>query len=312
MKKILCFLTILILLAAPLSLSACGDGEDKVYGVYVPDGATALSLSYMMHSHKYVNGREVDYNVVPVASAPGYAQSEKADLIVLPANVAVNLYGKGAGYRMAAVITHGNLFIIGDNADSLSSLSGKRIAAIGKGGIPQLVLEYILKDAGLYDGVEIEYVDDGAYAVQRLEAEQADFALLAEPMATNAVGKGIANRLFDIQAEWAKALGLGEEADAGYPQAALLVKNGTDDAFIREFLRLLEQGDGWAMQNPADAVAAVNANPIEGTEVSMPTLSAEVVGRCNIRAATGGLKEYMEAFLSAVGIAKPDDGIYYS
>lgn len=344
MKKLACFVIAVLMLAASFALAGCGEDARSydiydTYNVYMPDGATALSLSYMMQfptmnfyseadaaqtDATQMKTANINYNVVPSATIASYAQSEKADIIVMPVNAGVNLYNKGAKYKIAAVLTHGNLFLIGkETGVGIESLKGKVIAAIGRGGIPELVLKYILAS----NGVEFEegdtvvpgkavlnFVDDGEYAVGQLQGEKADVALIAEPAATAAINKAALNvkELFDVQEEWGKLTGL-----SGYPQAALFVKDGLNSDFAAGFLRTLTFGNGWVEEKPAAAVAIAKSHALEGTEAKLPAVSAAVAIRCNMFAVTEGLKEYLDIFYDAVSlapgvtVARPSNNAFY-
>jgi len=306
-----------------LGLVGCGDGEG--YKVYAPDGATALGLSYMMEFCPEIGGKKVDYNVVPTATIASYVQSERADFAVLPVNAAVSLYKLGAPYRLAAVLTHGNLFLVGPQEalglGGWAGLEGKVVAVIGKGNIPQWVFERLLTHNGVsfVEGdkptggkAALTFAADGEAAILLLTMGKADFALIAEPSASNVINKfrdtlGLAE-LFDIQEQWGAAY---PYAGAGYPQAALLVKNGIDSDFVEDFLTRLVLGNGWAAENPALAEAAAKVHAIAGTEVKLPVVTSEIVQRCNIFAKTDGLKEYIEAFYGVVSLAPPDERFYY-
>lgn len=315
MKRFLCFILVLVM---PFSFFACKTDEGTY--VYMPDGATALSLAYMMHTYQYIDGEKINYKVVPPALISSYALSGKADIIVLPANAAVNLYNKGAGYRLSAVLTHGNLFVVGQAAESLSDLKGKVVACIGQGAIPELVFKYILKvsgieyvdsDTAVTDKVAITFMDEGADVIRLVKTGKADFGLLAEPAVTNAASNIPTNVLFDIQSLWKSITG-----EEGFPQAVLLIKDGTDKNIAAEFIRLVKEGDGWAALNPVAATSAIKSNALEGTESGIPNVSADIIDRCNIKTKTDGLKEYINGFLAAansldgIAITAPDDNFY--
>lgn len=315
-----------LLLAFLLSFSfvACNN-DDQEIAVYMPDGATAISMAYMMGNHSEIEGAKITYNVVPPATIASYAQSKKADLIVLPVNAAINLFTKGAPYKLAAVVTHGNLFIVGSSIEELSievesfeDLKGKVIASIGQNNIPAMVLKSILRqngveftesDTAVEGKVAIRYADDGSDVIRMIRAGEVDFGLIAEPAVSNAITNPTLNIkiVFNIQQEWEKLTGKNI-----YPQAALLVKNETDKKIVNKFLQLLKDNDGWAEQNPKAAVDAIRAHAIEGTESTVQFLSSELIRQSNILTVTSGLKSYIEEFLELIEFTKPSEDFYYT
>lgn len=315
MKKLIGLLLALML---PLSFAACADPADEI-AVYMPDGATAISMAYMMDNHSEVEGAKISYNVVPPATIASYAQSKTADLIVLPVNAAINLHSKGAPYKLAAVVTHGNLFVIGSGAESLEDLKGSVVASIGQNNIPAMVFKSILRQNQIefvegdtpQDGkVVIRYADDGSGVIQMLRSGAASFGMIAEPAATAATNnpnlEGV-SILFNLQEEWEKL------TDKNiYPQAALLVKDKTNKKVVNKFLNLMKENDGWAEENAEKAVAAVKANALEGTESTVPALSSQIIARSNILTVTTDLENYIESFLELIKFTKPSQDFYYS
>ncbi|MDE6868788.1 MAG: hypothetical protein K2J83_06590 [Clostridia bacterium] len=126
--------------------------------VYMPDGAPALGLANLMAGEKAFDVA-VNYNVVDSTLIQTYVAGDcKADVCVLPVNVAVKLLGSGEKYKMVATLTHGNLYLLSNSgtkisADNLSQLKGKKVGVVNLAAVPGLTLKVILKNHG------IEYVE---------------------------------------------------------------------------------------------------------------------------------------------------------
>ena len=93
--------------------------EDANYGtvvydgkisVYAPDGAPALGLAKLMAANEIVNCAEIEYNVVNATTIQTYVTgaTPKADVCVLPVNLAVKLLGSGEKYTMLGTLTPGS------------------------------------------------------------------------------------------------------------------------------------------------------------------------------------------------------------
>lgn len=268
-----------------------GDGVRK-FDVYMPDGAPAIAMSALMHDGYYAT----DFTVVQSSTISMRVASGDADLAILPVNAAAALYNGGKKIKMLSVQTHGNLYFVGANAEglTLSDLVGKRVGVIGRGQVPDLTLRMLLDEkeiqheesAKAMNGkVALTYGADGPSLLPLLKQGKIDYAFLAEPAATNAINslstveKPLAI-VMDAQALWREAF------ETDYPQACLVAKNDVVSKYpeyVKWFMRALKSTDGWAETNSSKAIAAVAANMEKGVAPTLPaSLSAEVIGRCNI------------------------------
>ena len=121
--------------------------------VYAPDGAPALGLAKLMAEDGWDN---IEYHIVD----PGTVQtlvggaSPKADVCVLPVNVAVKLLGNAQNYKLIGTLTHGNLYLLSKNntkitTDSIKDLKGKTVGVINLAQVPGLTFKLILKNYGI-------------------------------------------------------------------------------------------------------------------------------------------------------------------
>lgn len=272
--------------AAALSFAGCSGEKKSVYKIYMPDGAPAIAMSALMAS-----GYEgASFTVVSAAAIDGAVGSGQADLAILPVDTAARIYNGGADIVMLTVNTHGNLYIVGDEAISeIDDLVGKRLALIGKGKFPDMTARLLFDRYGLkyeesndaVDGkVALRYIDDGSKAPPLFTAGSIDYALLAEPAATNISGKLGKTIAADVQELWDTAF------TSSNPQACLIAKGkivDNDKKFIDGFIAALKESDGWAKAHPAEAVSAIADHMQTGTEPSLKTLTADIVERCNVR-----------------------------
>lgn len=289
MKKFIAkFMAVFAAMAFVMPLSACGDEPSNgTLSVYAPDGAPALALSGVMS--RGLSG--FGFTVVNAETIAATVANKTADIAIMPINQAAQLYIGGRDIVMLAVATHGNLFVIGggDNI-SLQDLKGKRLGTIGKGGVPDFTLRILLENAS----VGYEYSESAAsgkvslsYAaaptlIAKLQRGDLDYALLPEPAVSAALDRlsesGI-KIVADVQELWLDAF------ETEYPQACIVAQGGIIDKRKEDIDRLLAElkaTEGFAAQNPEQAIAAVSAHMASGTQTTLSALAAQTVSRCNI------------------------------
>ncbi len=136
------------------SKSVSTTSQEMQINVYAPDGAPALSLSKLMSENNVLSSCTLNYNIVDATTIQTFVAgaNPKADVCILPSNLAVKLLGSGQNYQMLGAITHGNLFILSGKdsvmltKDNLNILNGKRVGVVNLGAVPGLVFKSILKD----------------------------------------------------------------------------------------------------------------------------------------------------------------------
>lgn len=329
-KKILCSLTAVALCGLPLT--ACnggnGGGNASTVKVYMPDGAPAIAMSKLM-SDGY-DGAE--FTVVNASSIAQRVSSGDADIAVMPINGAAALYNKGAKITMLSVNTHGNLYIVGANDESveLDDLVGKKVGVIGQGNVPDLTFRMLLKeseisysvsDTTVDGGVAIKYGADGTALFPLLNRGEIDYVVAAEPAVNSAVTNMNKHIVADMQELWSNTVG------GDYPQACVVAKtelvNG-NPTFITNFMNALEASDGWVEDHSSEAISAIKSHMEEGvTSTLADNLPKAVIERCNVKtvSATNAKMSCTAYFsrlttLNADGLGTtvlnkvPDDGFY--
>ena len=293
MKKILA--GVLALLCSFFSFGCFnfgGAGEDLT--VYMPDGAPALALAKLMHEDTEKDG--FTYKVVApslIKTKVTYQdESKNADLCVLPLTAATKLLGDGDRYQMLATVTHGNLYLISKNTDTmyasnnLSALYGKTVGVLQLNEVPGLIFKTVLAKSGVAfvendvataDKVNLVPIT-GAQDVGALQG--VDLYLLAEPAVTAQKSKG-----FEIVGDIQQLYG----GENGYPQAVLMIKKSVvekDWGRVYAWLEALESAHEWLTTATAtEIVSAVTAHLEDetyATTLKAPLLSSEVLGRCGV------------------------------
>lgn len=317
MRKFLSLLLGLVIAFTTFSLVACDtpDSQSQTLKMYAPDGAPALSIAKFINDNEnFIDGVTVDYNVVSANDiGPKMAQGQ-ADLIVMPINAASKLYKANASdpYKMVAVVTHGNLFLMSSESTDLDGLKGKVVGVIGQGLVPDLTFRSVLKAHDLLDFVQVgeapvegkivlRYFNDAPSMIPLLKQGVLSVGLLAEPACTNLTkmpNNYTWNRI-DVQE-------LYDSEAKSYPQAVLMVKSSVLTKYPTLVEKISEKFDlavQWVVENPTNAVTAVASKLAQGLTPSLNAnnINRQVVENCKIKWLTSSdAKEYCRKYINGV------------
>ncbi len=253
MKKIivLCFVFLML-----VGCSSTKPVSKESLSILSPTGAPAISLAHLASENKhnlvFVDGSDV-LQTAFVNPNPEY------DIIVAPTNLGVKLAQSGKSeYRLAAVVTWGNLYVVAKQGIELSE--SVKFAAFGENAVPGLVFKRIKNQLGVED---ILYYNSVTEAQVALLSGHADAALIAEPAATATIAKGKQKELqlqiiSDLQAFWQMETGF-----EGYPQASIFVRyTDENEALIEGVLNQIQNTlsdyskDAEALKNDIETVSA--------------------------------------------------------
>ena len=287
--------------------------------VVAPSGATAISIAKPMKDTLDVNGTKVQYEVVPTTDLiVARLTSGEADFAVVPVNLAAQLYQKKMPYKLASVVTWGNLFIA--SSEPLSgwdSLKGQEIYMMGKGLVPDIVFRTLLQKNGLDPDkdVNIVYLSGATELAPNFLSGKAKISMLPEPVLTTVKMKKSDTQVFlDLQEEWNKAFG----TENGYPQAGVYVKEELiqkNPQFVKDYLKILSDGMTWLNDNAAQAGTYAEelelGLPAAVVEKSMPGNNIRYKSVSDSRVE---LDDFFKALYDfkpeTVGGTLPDDGLY--
>lgn len=310
----------------------CNKEKNKELTVYLPDGAPALALAGMMANDTENDG--VAYRVVSpsviATKVTNTADEKNADVCVMPITAASKLLGNGESYQMLGAVTHGNLYMVAKNAETvytletLSLLVGQTVGVLQINEVPGLTFKAVLNKYGISwqevsEGQEKSADKVNLVAITGAEAVgvvQADCFVLAEPAASVQRQKGY-TIVGDMQALYG--------GENGYTQAVAVAKTSltADGAWAEEFTEKLKTSIEWLKTaDGAQIVSAVSAHMEDkgvATSLKAPLLSAEVVARCGVRFAKATeCKTTTEEFLRALlavndkSAAIPNEAFYYT
>lgn len=301
MKKITALLLTLLWIAC-----ACAGAETDDFKVSVPTGAPGVALATLAEAHPD------QYTFVTAETISAEFASRTADFIVAPVNAGAKLYKAGkSDYRLAAVLSWGNLFIASQREEfTLEDINGADITLFGEDTINASVALYALELSGITPG-NVEYLA-GAANTQSLLVTDADaIVVTAEPALTAAKLNCEGITAYAVNDLFKAATG-----DDGFAQAGLLVNADTlaarpDD--VAEFLAEVEVAcDTCAYDIPTAAAAAVALELLPNAKVAeaaIPGCAIHYVGAADARArveATANID------LAQFGGTLPDDDFYYA
>jgi NitT/TauT family transport system substrate-binding protein len=229
--------------------------------------------------------------------------------VIVPSNVAANLYNRGLGVHLLNIMTRGLLYVVaGDKLAKVEDLAGKKIAVPFRNDMPDFVLRRLLARVGLKPGTDVlfDYAGTPPEAMQMLLAGRVDAALLAEPAVTAAILRAKVSftnlsRAIDCQKEWAKTVG-----GSGFiPQAGLAVTRPFIDKVGPNGLKILQN----ALQAAVDFVIAhpLRASVASATELGlMSPIVAEAIPSSNLVALpASSVRPELESFFTLLAEDDP-------
>ena len=285
-KTFLIAIVVVLCMSFTLAFVGCDSGEELQ--VYVPDGAPLLAIANIVDSGK-IGNYKANVAVSTGEDITSKCGSGQADIAVLPTNAAVKVCSSRNDYLLFTTNVWGLLYVIGSSdISSLDELNGKTVSSIGLGQTGEYLFKRILdvNNVSYADksGVTISYVADGTTAVANLMQNACDFALVGEPLATNAINNAKSNgktlyRVFDLQQLWQDVT---QSDTLGYPQASVIVKKSllSKEDFAAALYDTLSQNNAFLSQNIdhlTDILAKVNSS-------LKAKFTTDMIDRCNLNA----------------------------
>ena len=241
------------------------------------------------------------------------------DIAAVPTNLASVLYNKTeGGVMLVAVDTYGTLYLVenGESITSIEDLAGKKIYATGQGANPQYILEYLLAQAGLIVGedVEVEYLAEHAELAALVATGEAHIALLPEPFVSVAQSKNSDVQVaLDLNEAWEQATG-GKLA-----MGCVVVRSDWAAEHHAELVQFLADLDASIVQANDDVAGTAQLCADLGILPSA-AIAEQAIPKCSLVCLTGddaktAVTAYLEVLAQAnpksVGGAVPDDAFFY-
>ena len=324
MKRRLIFTLTALLLTIVLSgCTALSLGkEDVTLRVAALRGPTGVGMVKMLEEKPSLGKNVIiDYQVAETPDiVTARILSKEIDIAALPTNIAANLYNKGAGYKLLAINTWGNLYLISNEIEIVSweDFKGKTINSIGLGATPDLVFRSLLIANGLDPDkdVTMDYSMAQVELAGALSAGRVALAVLPEPLVTTTLTKNASLKIMmSLEDEWKKIHG----DNIAIAQGCLVVREDfakKHPEVVASFLKEYQDSIAWVNNNLEQAGALV-----EKHNLGMPAaVAVQAIPRSNVRYmaaldARSQLEAYFNVLLDlapqAVGGKLPDEGFYY-
>lgn len=323
MKKIRRILSVCLVIAMTLSaLTACSRAGKTDVNIGVLKGPTGIgAVSIMDKSDK---GEYDKYHFTLSAEATdivGKLSNGDLDIGALPTNVALNLYNKtNGGVKMIAINCLGVLYILenGSSVNSVADLKGRTIYMNGQGSNPEFVMNYLLKQAGLEPGVDVDvqFRDPSEISAMMISGE-ADLCMLPVPAATAVLMKNQeVRKAVDMTKAYEAAANDGSKLTMGCLVATQKFIDEHEDElplFIERYQKSIEFVTG----SIDEAATLVAQYEITGNDKiaknAIPDCSIVcITGKDMKPAIEGYYKVLFDADAKSVGGAMPKDDFYYS
>lgn len=274
MKKIACLLALLLVATLLCAfLTACTQNQDTIrltevtHSLFYTPQYLALALGYFEEegiSVEISNGSGAD-NVM-TALLTGEAD---IGLMGCEANIYVYIQGKKEYPRVIGQLTKrdGSFLVARNKNDNFNydNIDGKTVLMGRTGGMPAMILQYVLNNHGYTNGknITMDYTIQFGALGAAFTGGTGDFVPLFEPAASQleTEGKGYI----------VSAIGLdsGEIPYTCYTATTeFLEKNGTK---AEKFLRAVWKGTAYALSHSAEDVAKLVAPYFEGTTLPLLT-----------------------------------------
>ncbi|MEJ5081410.1 ABC transporter substrate-binding protein [Ochrobactrum sp. MYb379] len=242
--------------------------------------------------------------------------------VVLPVQVAANLYNRGMKLKLLNTMTDGLIYIVSDDTElnSIPALKGKRLAVPFRNDMPDLVFKRLLAHYGLAPekDISLENTSSPIEAMQMLLTGKVDAVLAPEPAISAAImlgktaGKDI-SRTIDVQKLWGEVTGKAPTL----PQAGLVL---TDKLLIEHpdlADRLQSALEAASQRVNADAAKAASI-AAQSLDFPEPVLAASIATSRLMATRASKARPAIETMLETLASNDPaiiagklpDDGFY--
>lgn len=284
-------------------------------------GPTSIGMIKLIDSSSSISNVPTTYEIIPNTDILiSKLQSNEFDIACLPVNLAANIYNKGLNYKILAVNTLNNLYVVGKNTDitEFQDLKGENINIINKGATPDILFNYIANKNGIdiSKDINIDYSMQQTELASAIIANKVNFAILPEPFVSQVISKNSDYKiLFDLQDELNKL----SEKNINITQGCIVVNNDfaiNNKKIVKEFIKEYEDSIQFVNNNYTDAGLLC-----EKYSLGVNSLTAKTaIPRSNIvfipvdnakEDITNFLKILYDFSPNSIGNKLPDEKIYY-
>ena len=272
MKKLLTFFCVAALLL-PVLLTGCGSGgattvrlNEVTHSVFYAPQYAAMSLGFFADEGLNVeltNGGGADKVMTAVVSG-------SADIGLAGPESCIYIYNQGKDDHpviFAQLTKRDGSFLVGrtESPFSWEDLRGKTIIGGRKGGVPEMTLEYVLRQNGLTPGVDVTVDTSVQFNMMAgaFTGGNGDFVTLFEPTATEVAQAGKGYILASVGQE------SGEIPYTAYFASQTYIREHAD--VVQRFTNAVARALTWIAGHDAAETAAIIAPQFPDTDVSVLT-----------------------------------------
>ncbi len=305
MKKILNFIAVITTVILMIS---CNQGNNSITNEEInatlisPDGLPSIAISKLITDNSKIENITLESSIEKTTDLLlSELMKGKADLAIVPSNLALQAYKKNLGYKVAATIGWGSLYLVStEEISNISELEGCEVYNTGKGLTPDIVFKNILSKNNVNeDNINFSYVGAASELAPLLISEQAKYAVVPEPVLSTVMAKNSDIKIIlSLNDEWIKV----NNVENGYPQSTLLIKEEfynkiKDTNSYDKLIEAFEESEKWVIDNPE--LAAEKCEEL-GITVNKDVIN-ESIKNSNLRFTTieDSKKEY-EAYFSTI------------
>lgn len=257
MKKILNFIAVI---ATVILMISCNQGNNSITNEEInatlisPDGLPSIAISKLITDNSKIENITLESSIEKTTDLLlSELMKGKADLAIVPSNLALQAYKKDLGYKVAATIGWGSLYLVStEEISNISELEGCEVYNTGKGLTPDIVFKNILSKNNVNeDNINFSYVGAASELAPLLISEQAKYAVVPEPVLSTVMAKNSDIKIIlSLNDEWIKA----NNVENGYPQSTLLIKeefyNKIKDTNVYDkLIEAFEESEKWVIDN---------------------------------------------------------------
>ena len=285
--------------------------------IFALKGPTAMGLVKMF---KDIDDKKEPYTYT-IGNSPDEAIAAlgggKADIFMIPANMAAGIFQKNQNIQIAGINTLGVLYLAstGDEIKSLEELKGKTVYLAGKGATPEFAFKALCKKANLtVEDVTLEFKSEHGEVVQSLSQNPEGIGLLPQPFLTVAMSKNDKiHPVYDLNKGWKESFN-GEDMITG---VMVVTKELAEKApeKVDEFLLKYKESVDFVNNNVEES-----GDVIGSYDIIPAPIAKKAIPQCNIVMIDGDKMEKMcdtyfhglfEIEPKSVGGQVPNGEIYF-
>lgn len=258
MKKILNFIIVITMIILMIS---CNQENSSIINEEInarlisPDGLPSIAISKLIADNNKIENITLECSIEKTTDLLlSELMKGEADLAIVPSNLALQADKKDLGYKVAATIGWGSLYLVStEEISNISELEGCEVYNTGKGLTPDIVFKNILSKNNVNEeNIDFSYVGAASELVPLLISGQAKYAVVPEPVLSTVMAKNSDIKIIlSLNDEWIKA----NNVENGYPQSTLLIKEEfynkiKDTNAYDKLIEAFNESEKWVIDNP--------------------------------------------------------------